>query len=149
MSRFVSVSEAELPGAGEHVIYFVQSPDNGLIKIGTTLALRQRLLGLRSMCPVRLDLVWFYPGDKSEEQQLHGVFDDSRAHGEWFRPTEEVVEFLRELIASGDRLFSARFIYARIGNASVRPIILERFRKNRLAASPSFQAERALLGGGR
>jgi hypothetical protein len=104
-----AVSELDLRAGS--VVYFIQAA-NGLIKIGTTKDIRDRLYGLRNSSPVSLRLVGLIAADEAEEQALHRRFASFRAHGEWFAPAEELVLFVRRLVeavAHGrDSLFSGR-----------------------------------------
>lgn len=77
---------------GPHV-YFVEA-ENGLVKIGysANVALRFRALLTTSAAPLKL-LGWL-PGTTGTERELHDKLEDSRSHGEWFRPTPDVAAVL-------------------------------------------------------
>ena len=76
------------------MIYFIQAADNGLIKIGYTDDIKQRLRTLRTMSPERLYLMKVIKGDQKQETLLHKRFNCLRSHGEWFRPERELLEYI-------------------------------------------------------
>ena len=80
---------------GDAVVYFVQS-EVGKIKIGTSRNLSQRLRELSSGSPVPIRLLLSIPGDRSKELELHMMFAESRSHGEWFEPTQDLISFIRD-----------------------------------------------------
>lgn len=87
-------------------IYFVQAETGGLIKIGRTRHLGRRMQGLRSSCPIPLRALAVIVVDHPEvqvlyERELHDRFVSSRAHCEWFAPTDDLLEVVR-----GNRLIS-------------------------------------------
>lgn len=79
-----------------HKIYFLQSGLIGAIKIGYSGDIEKRFKGLRyaSAEPVHL-LGWIYGGPEAEGR-LHERFAPYRQHGEWFRPVDELLEFVRD-----------------------------------------------------
>lgn len=82
-------------------IYFIQAQDKqGLIKIGWSVDCESRLRILRIGSPVELRIAAIVPGTRKRERQLHEQFNHLRVHGEWFRPSPElldVIEFCRSL----------------------------------------------------
>lgn len=78
-------------------VYFVQSKNNGLIKIGFTSNLKGRLSDLSSMSPVPLELLAFTYGDFNLERELHSTFSDHRSHGEWFHPSDELIKLIESI----------------------------------------------------
>jgi hypothetical protein len=78
------------------VLYFIQAPINGYIKIGYTAQQpRMRLLSIQAMSPVELVLLGCCPGDQDDEARLHERFAGIRAHGEWFKACEELLAYIR------------------------------------------------------
>lgn len=76
-------------------IYFVQSEaDPHLIKIGKSSNIQRRLAGLRSTSPVPIKPVGLLIAPDWMELRLHDLFDEYRAHGEWFEPGERLIGFL-------------------------------------------------------
>jgi hypothetical protein len=65
-------------------IYFVQSGENGPIKIGFSNRPDRRLPELQTGNPRELVLRHVIPGDTSVERQLHTRFEPARIRGEWF-----------------------------------------------------------------
>lgn len=79
------------------MVYFVQSAQGGLIKIGRTGRMAARLPSLRTAyeCP---DLVVLAIVDEERfaEKELHRRFDHIRHGGEWFHPEQELLDFIAE-----------------------------------------------------
>lgn len=77
------------------MIYFIQDESTLYIKIGYTAGdPAERLAALQVGCPGGLVLIHVIPGDQQEESRLHRLFSDSRARGEWFRPTPHLLCWL-------------------------------------------------------
>jgi hypothetical protein len=75
-------------------VYFIQA-ENGLIKIGIADNVEQRLVQLQTMSPLSLKIVGVIPGAGSTgEAALHERFGIQRSHGEWFRPSPELLSML-------------------------------------------------------
>ena len=64
-------------------IYFIKAGD--FVKIGITTNPKKRLHDLQTSNPLKLDLIYFMPGDENLEKILHEVFDEYKESGEWFR----------------------------------------------------------------
>jgi hypothetical protein len=75
------------------VTYFIQSGADGLIKIGVTTNFASRFRSLEMSSPVPLRVLGIVPTDI--EQECHVALDAWRAHGEWFKPSAEVLVFIR------------------------------------------------------
>lgn len=83
-------------------IYFVESDTPiKLIKIGRTESLKRRLMGLQTMCPVQLRLIAAIRAPAGTENLLHAIFSKARAHGEWFLPTSELLDLVKQLPKMG------------------------------------------------
>jgi len=83
---------------GPGALYFAKAK-NGLIKIGQSGDPDRRLRDLQTMSPIPIDMVLVLDGMAASEGALHEWFADSRTHGEWFRPTDrllDAIEFLTE-----------------------------------------------------
>jgi hypothetical protein len=76
------------------VVYFIQpSGRDGLIKIGTTSNLGQRLRALGASDD---HVLLMLPGTFRQEHMLHAVFDTDRiGRSEWFRPSPTLLEFIQ------------------------------------------------------
>jgi len=73
-------------------IYFIQAEGNNLIKIGIAINPKKRLRQLQSASPVKLHLLKIIEGSFPEERELHKRFKDTRTHGEWFLPTQDLLD---------------------------------------------------------
>lgn len=65
-------------------IYLVGSSVPGIMKIGFTVDLQNRLRSLQTGSPVLLELIQSWPGWAADEKDLHRHFAARRAHGEHF-----------------------------------------------------------------
>lgn len=74
------------------VVYFIRSGD--LIKIGTTVCMPSRLVALATNAPEPLQILLVVAGDHTQEHQVHALFRDDRVRGEWFRPSQALMEFI-------------------------------------------------------
>lgn len=82
-------------------IYFLRRKDGtGPIKIGCSSSPNRRLYDFGLWSPYPLELLAQVPGTHEIERKLHRHFADSHSHSEWFFPTPELVEAIRQ-IASG------------------------------------------------
>jgi hypothetical protein len=80
-------------------IYFVQAGDIGQIKIGVSKDPRMRLSGLQTGNPNKLRLLWFCPYDKQKaESNVHNLLAEYRLAGEWFSPSEKVLDLVVQTI---------------------------------------------------
>lgn len=66
-------------------VYFAESVDSGLVKIGVTVDLKKRIASLQTGHAGALRLVHWEPGDRSDERNAHDAFAEHRVRGEWFR----------------------------------------------------------------
>lgn len=80
-----------------HTLYFVAAPSVGMVKIGITDSLEQRVRGLSAQSPVPLELLLAVPGTTRQEAALHHRFLDEHSHGEWFRASPRLLAFVEEL----------------------------------------------------
>lgn len=79
-----------------HKIYFLQAGVIGPIKIGFSGQASERLRALKAMGPEPLTLLGWMPGALHEERDLHHRFASCRMHAEWFRPSDELPEYIRQ-----------------------------------------------------
>jgi len=76
-------------------VYFIQSGDDGPVKIGLAQNPRNRLAGLQTSHPVKLKLLAFIlQGGRDLEKSLHARFRSSRLNGEWFTLTPALQEII-------------------------------------------------------
>ncbi|WP_395138279.1 GIY-YIG nuclease family protein [Armatimonas sp.] len=82
-------------------VYLVQA-DNGLVKIGRTRNIKNRLSELRVGSPCELELLVMVKALDCVllEQRLHRRFAKTRVRGEWFRLSMEDIEYVRRLTSS-------------------------------------------------
>jgi hypothetical protein len=66
-------------------VYYIHSPELGLVKIGFTSDAAKRLSQVRVHSPARLVMLAVEDGGKGVEAQRHRAFADLRVRGEWFR----------------------------------------------------------------
>lgn len=80
-------------------IYFMQGDDGGPIKIGKCkTAPLYRLSSIQTGYPFgKLGFAGLFRGPSRNESELHRRFDSFRIRGEWFRPEQELVEFILSL----------------------------------------------------
>lgn len=67
-------------------VYFLKNPMTGLVKVGYTGNLKQRLATLERAAGTSLERLAIHLGGREYEQHLHKVMARFREHGEWFRP---------------------------------------------------------------
>jgi hypothetical protein len=80
----------------KHEVYFIQAGEHG-IKIGYTYRLEKRLRDIQMYCPIKLTVLCSIPGDEGKERELHRKFKHLRIHGEWFRISDEIIEYISSL----------------------------------------------------
>lgn len=80
---------------GKPHVYFIQQGDSGAIKIGCSKNPAQRLAGLQTGHSEPLRLLTCAVGSQDQERALHDRFAHLRVSGEWFRPAEELLSYIR------------------------------------------------------
>jgi len=88
--------EANWPNASyDSLIYFIQEQSElKAIKIGKSDNLMSRLSGLQTANPYELVVLHTIEAKACFELELHEYFKMYRIRGEWFRPTQEIIEFI-------------------------------------------------------
>lgn len=76
----------------KHRVYFLASGER--VKIGVTTNVNNRVRAISSMSPDRLEIAFIIPGDRTSEKLLHGLFAPDRLHGEWFKFSDDIREFI-------------------------------------------------------
>jgi hypothetical protein len=91
-------SESDDISRGCFTIYFIQVGEDGPIKIGrTTQSPLQRMDTLQTGIPIPLRLLAIISHvGASAEMMLHRRFYHLHVQGEWFRPDEELLTYIRE-----------------------------------------------------
>ena len=84
-------------------LYFIQGEMTRLIKIGQTCHHpHQKLYEFQNASPDKLRLLKVAHAGKGYEKQLHLQFASNRAHGTWFYPSQELMEFIESLKGLSD-----------------------------------------------
>lgn len=78
-------------------VYFITSGTH--IKIGWAKDPDRRLAALQTASPVKLSLVYSFPGSGAKERELHAKFSHLRSSGEWFAASPEIFAAIDELRA--------------------------------------------------
>lgn len=81
------------------MVYVIEAVGLGVVKIGFTRDIGERMRKLAPGCPTPLRLLAMMTGGPSTEKHLHRSLATLHAHGEWFRLGPE----LEAIIASADR----------------------------------------------
>lgn len=78
------------------MVYFIQAGEGGLIKIGMTYDVADRMKTLQVGCPARLILLGVIQREDAAEQErsAHIYFKHLRVRGEWFTPAPELLEVI-------------------------------------------------------
>jgi hypothetical protein len=80
---------------GKSHVYFIQQGDSGAIKIGCSKNPSQRLAGLQTGHSEPLRLLTCAVGSQAQERALHDRFAHLRVSGEWFRPADDLMAYIR------------------------------------------------------
>lgn len=82
------------------MIYFIQDSSVGHIKIGFTEGTAEnRMKALQTGSPVGLEILCTSEGGREEEKALHLRFQSAWVHGEWFKPTSDIIRHIGECLA--------------------------------------------------
>ncbi|RAI42814.1 GIY-YIG nuclease family protein [Rhodoplanes roseus] len=93
MRSFILYKNRKRPRYKRGLIYFISAGD--LVKIGYTENVEVRLKTIQKYSPTKLELIaTFDDKTQMDEVRLHRQFDHCRAHGEWFRFTDEIREYI-------------------------------------------------------
>lgn len=76
------------------MIYFLEAPDSGRIKIGTTVRLSVRLKQLCKEYGQDLRVLAVADGTFDSEKALHRRFEHLRVVNEWFEPGDDLLGFI-------------------------------------------------------
>jgi hypothetical protein len=76
------------------MVYFIQSGDNGPIKIGISHNPKSRLTELQTAHHDKLRILKVVDGDERREGGLHSKFEKYRLNGEWFKNDPELLSYI-------------------------------------------------------
>jgi len=79
------------------VIYFIQSIDGGPIKIGHSSDPETRICTIaQSFGKGKADfrILGVTDGERPEEREIHKKFAHINLHGEWFKPTQALLDYI-------------------------------------------------------
>ncbi len=72
-------------------VYFIRNDNTGLIKVGFTTRMRNRMFALKSLVQAPITVLGFSEGWIRErrllEKRIHGLLNESGVGHEWFRPS--------------------------------------------------------------
>ena len=80
------------------MICFIHAERSGLIKIGKANQVYKRLQTLQTGSPEKLRVLMMLP--TNAEKTYHIQFADSRVHGEWFQPSDTLLNFIHESLSN-------------------------------------------------
>lgn len=80
--------------AGSSRVYFLHAPAVGMVKIGRSRNIEQRMIDLRCASPVPLKLIMTVDGGLTTERMMHERFKPYRKHGEWFKASRTLMRWI-------------------------------------------------------
>lgn len=75
-------------------IYFVRNPETDLVKIGKTGNFSSRYASLCREAGCKLEVLLTLDGEDTE-RKLHEIFSKDKAHGEWFRFSDQLKDVIK------------------------------------------------------
>lgn len=78
-------------------VYFIEAEETGLVKIGHAANPESRMKSIQGMSPAKLRLIGYMPGSIADEKALHARFATDRSHGEWFRHSRQISDYIQEV----------------------------------------------------
>lgn len=82
-------------------VYFMQAVKDGSIKIGASIHPEIRRKQIRYQKKQDLRILGIIPSGGYElEKELHEKFRERNIKGEWFKPSDEIIEYLEQAVAS-------------------------------------------------
>lgn len=93
--------KAKKQNEDEKFVYFIFSSDDMFVKVGITTDLSKRLSSIQNGCPTPLRLGGYVKFDNVKEatkyeRMIIDKFGDINAHGEWFKHTPEISQWIRD-----------------------------------------------------
>lgn len=77
-------------------VYFILSEEFRVIKVGISSDPHGRFAAIQSACPLRLELLYWFPGERKDERELHEALSPWGIRGEWFGISQGSIEILNE-----------------------------------------------------
>lgn len=81
---------------GSHIYFAKPVGADGPIKIGCSRSPQYRIAKFMAWSPVPLEIIATIAGDFSQEARLHRRFRGDRLHGEWFRPSPDLIALIED-----------------------------------------------------
>ena len=75
-------------------VYFLQSKETGLIKVGFSKQPKTRTKNIMVAHHDDAEVIGFIPGSSKTERSIHKSFSKDHKRGEWFFPSPELVGFI-------------------------------------------------------
>jgi hypothetical protein len=100
------------PEYKDNRVYFLQA-ENGMIKIGTSTEIYERINTLRTASPCSFVKLSIMPGDMSVEKRLHKKFAVCRRQGEWFVKSQDIDEYISNNAITVNFNFNPKIDYAK------------------------------------
>lgn len=94
VERLLDDTQKNLDRRAKTKVYFIQSENEGPIKIGCAIDPIARMLSLQTSHPNQLRLLAVVDGSYKEEAKLHRLFANYRIKGEWFHPSTQLTEYI-------------------------------------------------------
>jgi hypothetical protein len=96
-------------------LYLIRNPATGLVKVGISRNVTQRLYSLEVAAGMKLELLGCVAGGERLERFLHRHFSADRALGEWFRQSRQltdlaVIAVLTNNVQAMERFVAKRFV---------------------------------------
>lgn len=76
------------------MIYFIRGKESGNIKIGYSTNPDKRKSNLQTSHYEELELIGLMDGSLEDEATIHKTFASFNIRGEWYRPSQEILEFV-------------------------------------------------------
>ena len=89
--RVVTKRRAKHVGKGK--IYFIKC--NSFIKIGFSTNIKKRMRNLKVSNPYPLKCIAWFKGTKSDERDLHVMFEEFHVTGEWFKYNKPIKDYIK------------------------------------------------------
>jgi len=98
-------------GNKEGYVYFFQSGERGLVKIGFSADPTERIRALQTGSPYEIHFIGAVPARQALEKLFHVRFEHIRHQGEWFRPHPDLMDFIKQVCGDNTlaKTYNTRF----------------------------------------